>query len=228
LSLEVPPVIEDVTADGLIDAAYTEVSHGRVYLRYGVKDRIDFTDPQEREIPSAWNLATQFVDLEGKKTKHMVLWMVPKLGLSSGIEAFVSKKVTVDGYFFDSTPEGQVSQAARTKISLSIPFTIYLTRNTTQFPVDLLFEPNFDGDLNEDGIRDLVIVVGNSLMGWYGRADQIISPEPNFKVAVNPPTPTSKARLYTRTLNADKKADVVIVHSDTVAEKARIELKYTK
>lgn len=228
VSLEVPPVVEDYTGDKLIDVAYTEVSRGRVYLRYGIKDRSDFTDPQEREIPSSWNLATQFVDLEGKGSKRMVLWVVPKLGLSSGIEAFVSKKVTINGFFFDSGKDGGVSQTARAKVSLSIPFTVYLTRNTTEIPVDLLFEPNFEGDINEDGIKDLLVAVGPSLHGWYGHPEQIISSEPDFKLTLNPPTSTAKGRLHTALLNGDKKADIVIVHSDVVSEKARIEIKLSK
>jgi hypothetical protein len=228
VQVEVPPAIEDVNGDGVLDIAYTEPTKGRVYVRYGIAGRADLSDPLEWEIPDSWNLGTQFVDVDGKGPRRMILWTVPKLGLSSGIEAFVSKKITIEGYFFESVDQGRIAAAAKTKVSLSIPFTIYFTRNSTGFPVDLLFEPNFECDLNRDGLKDLMVAVGGTLYVHYGSPKDVFSSEANFKMALNPPTPTSHVKVMGRDMNGDGKDDIVVVHTDPVNEKARIEIKFSK
>jgi hypothetical protein len=228
VQLEVPPVLADIDRDGLIDVAYSEVSHGRVYLRYGVPGRADFSEPEEREIPDHWNLATQLVDLDGRGPRTLAMWMIPKLGLSSGIEAFVSKTVTVVGYFFEAGEGGRVPKAARSRISMTIPYTLTISRSTNTFPIDIFFEPNFEGDLDGDGLRDLAIAVRDVIYLRRGRAEGIVGEQPDREIKLSPPTRSSRVRLIMAELNGDSRSDIVVLYSDPLQSKARVEIKYSK
>jgi hypothetical protein len=228
MTFMVPPQIQDINGDGRLDAAFTEASKGRVRLYFGLPGRADFSEPEQREIADAWNVATEFVDLDGTGRRRLAMWMLHKLGLASGIDAFVSKRVTLVLYLFGTDGEGRPGASAASRLEVSVPYTIRLSTDIAEFPVMLQWEPNLEGDLNGDGRKDLITASGQALEVRFGHPEKMIEPEPGMKLTIHPPTGACRTRILARDLNGDGKSDLILTHADPQAVRARVEVRLSK
>lgn len=227
IQFEVPPRIVDVDGDGILDIAVTSASKGKVQMYYGAAGRVDFTEPdEERQISDAWAGGADFVDFDGDGRKELVLWIVPKLGIVSGIEAFVSKKVAIDLYFFRLTPQGRLQKQAARKLSFTIPFTLKLTRESGS--AELIFEPSFDGDFTGDGVRDMIVMEGGRLDVYPGDQATVVRSEPAGSIPFAAPQGTSFTKAVVQDLNGDGRADVILKHVNLADERAQLEIKVSK
>lgn len=227
LQFEVPPRILDASGDGIIDIAVTSTSKGKVQMYYGAAGRADFTEPdEERQISDAWAGGTDFMDFDGDGRKELVMWIVPKLGIVSGIEAFVSKKVAIDLYFFKMTKDGRLEKQASQKLSFTIPFTLKLTRESGS--AELIFEPNFEGDFTGDGVRDMIVMEGSRLDVYPGDRGAVLQSKPIGSIPFTPPQGTSFTKAVVTDLNADGRADVILKHVNLAEERAQLEIKVSK
>lgn len=221
---QIAPRFEDLNGDGLLDVQFPEALKGRVRLFYGVQGRPGFSDPEEREIPETWLVRLETVDLRGDGRRILALWVLPRFGLSDGIEAFVSRTVRLQLHLFDAGADGHPAPTARTSLAVQVPFTMRLTRETREFPVELLWEPYFQADWNGDGIKDLLMAQGKELRVHLGHPERLIEEEARVTIPMQPPTENSRTRIQARDLDGDGDADLLLVHSDPLASRARVEL----
>jgi hypothetical protein len=227
IQFEVPPRIVDIDGDGLLDIALTQPTKGRVHLYVSTPGRADYTVPdQEVRIADSLSGGTEFRDFDGDGRRDLIMWSVPKPGITGVIEAFISRKIAIELYLFRTGADGRVEQPAKQQLSFSIPFTAKLTREAGS--VELEFEPNFDGDFNRDGCLDMLAMNEGRLQVWFGSKTTLLEARPRAVVPTAKPASASFTRAIVREMNGDGKADIVLRHVDISTGAVRLEVKLSK
>ena len=109
----------------------------------------------------------------------------------------------------------------------SIPFSFHVTRDSAS--LDLVFRPNFKGDFNKDGMRDMLIRVDEKTLKIYpGVKDVLISKVPTGTILMNPPEGVSTTEPFVADLNGDGISDLLLKHVLVNPPRHVLELKLSK
>lgn len=208
---EAPPFIVDINGDGLLDVVLSHPSKGRVHLYMNRSGRTDFTTPDEIIAIDGWVPGLQVLDIDSDGKPEIVIGIIRKLGLSSGLEAFTTKKVRVELMFFKADAEGKYSNEPLQQLEFRIPYTATATREAAT--VDLTFRPSLDADLDGDGRRELIVEKDIKTFEVYrGVAGKLVAgeAEPAFEIVSESSVPPAFTRLQAADLDGDKKSDLII------------------
>jgi len=227
IQFDFPPRVADFNGDGLLDIAVIYPSKGRVAITYGRKGRTDFTEPdQVMQVADGWSSGIYVENLSGGKRYDLVMGVIRKFGLTGGIDAFLSGKVNLELHVYPMQEDGAFSKDPAQELKFKIPYTFHVTRDSMN--LDLVFRPNFKGDFNKDGLRDMLIVTDENTLSIYpGVRGKTISSEPSGKVSMNPPPGTSFTEPFVADFNGDGVSDLVLRHVIT-PENQVLELKLSK
>jgi hypothetical protein len=225
---EIPPKVADVNGDGLLDIALVYPSKGRLQIYYGQAGRRDFSEPdQTMNVTDGWSTGIYLEDLDGDGKLDLVMGVVRKLGITDGIQVFLSGKVDLELHVFPMQASGRFTKDPVREIKFTIPYSFQVTR--TSASLDLVFRPNFKGDFNRDGLRDLLVAVDGRTMAIYpGVRGSAFRDKPEGKIEMNPPAGTSLTEPFVTDFNQDGVSDLVLRHVAGDGKSHTLELKLSK
>jgi hypothetical protein len=228
LQFDVPPRVADFNGDGLLDVALIYPSKGRVQIYYGKPGRNDWTQAdQVMNVADGWSTGVYLEDLSGRGKLDLVMGVVRKFGITEGIQVFLSGKVDLELHIYPMQEDGRFSKDPVQELPFAIPFSFHVTRDSAS--LDLVFRPNFKGDFNKDGLRDMLIRVDERTLKIYpGVKDLIISKVPTGTILMNPPEGVSTTEPFVADLNGDGISDLLLKHVLINPSRHVLELKLSK
>lgn len=228
IRFEIPPRIGDVNGDGFLDVVLPYPSKGRVHVYYGREGRTDFTAADDViKIADGWSTGTYLEDLDGDGRPDLVAGIVRKFGISEGIQIFLSGRVDLELHIHPMQAGGRFSKDPVQELRFSIPFTFQVTRESGAF--DLSFRPNFKGDFNRDGRRDLLVAADDRTLKIYpGVPGRLIGDQPSGSIATHPPEGIAYTETYVADFNRDGVSDLVLKHVQTAPPRHVLEVKLSK
>lgn len=228
LQFDVPPRIADFNGDGLLDIALIYPSKGRVHVYYGRPGRQDWTQAdQVMNVADGWSTGVYLEDLAGRSKLDLIMGVVRKIGISEGIQVFLSGKIDLELHLYPMQDSGRFSKDPQQELKFSIPFSFHVTRDSAS--LDLVFRPNFKGDFNKDGLRDMLVRVDErTLKIYHGSKTQIIESEPTGTILMNPPEGVSTTEPFVMDLNGDGVSDLILKHVLVNPPRDVLELKLSK
>lgn len=228
LQFDVPPRVADFNGDGLLDVALIYPAKGRVHVYYGRAGRNDWREPdQVMNVANGWSTGIYLEDLGGRGKLDLVMGVVRKFGISEGIQVFLSGKVDLELHIYPMQADGRFSKDPVQELKFPIPFSFHVTRDSAS--LDLVFRPNFSGDFNKDGLRDMLVRVDERTLRIYeGVKDRIIRDEPTGTILMNPPEGVSTTEPFVADLNGDGISDLVLRHVLVNPPRHVVELKLSK
>jgi hypothetical protein len=227
--LDVPPRVGDFNADGLLDVALVYPSKGRVHLYYGRAGRTDFTQADDiMKVADGWSTGIYLDDLNADGKPDLIMGVVRKFGLTDGIQVFLSGRVSLELHVYPMQDGGRFAKDPVQELTFSIPFSFHVTRESMQ--LDLIFRPNFKGDFNRDGLRDMLVSADDRTLRIYpGDRERLIRGEPTGSIVTNPPAGTGVTEPFIADFNGDGVSDLVLKHTlSTDPPKHALELKLSK
>ncbi len=227
LQFEVPPWVSDFNGDGLLDLAVVYPSKGRVHVYYGRAGRRDFTQPDDlMRVADGWSTGVHMEDLQGRKKLDLVMGVVRKFGIAEGLSVFMSGKVNLELHVYPMQENGRFAGAPVQELKFSIPFSFHVTRESMN--LDLVFRPNFKGDYNRDGLRDMLVATDEKTLAiYYGTRGRAISDQPGGTIRMSPPEGVSMTDPFVADFNGDGVTDLVLKHV-VGPQKHALELKLSK
>ncbi|HXG61006.1 MAG TPA: VCBS repeat-containing protein [Planctomycetota bacterium] len=229
LQFEVPPRLGDFNGDGLLDVVLVYPSKGRVHAYYGRAGRTDFTQPDDVfHVGDGWSTGVYLEDLDRDGRPDLVMGVIRKFGVTEGVQVFLSGRVDLELHVFPMTPAGRFSKDPVQELRFSIPFSFQLTRESIE--LDLVFRPNFQGDFNRDGRRDLLVAEDARTLRLYpGVPERFLADAPAGAVTLNPPPETSLTEPFVADLNGDGVSDLILRHTLSVRPpRHALELKLSR
>jgi len=228
LKFDVPPRVADFNGDGLLDVALIYPSKGRVHVYYGRPGRNDWTQPdQVMIVADGWSTGIYLEDLGSRGKLDLVMGVVRKFGISEGIQVFLSGKVDLELHLYPMQADGRFSKDPVQELKFPIPFSFHVTRDSAS--LDLVFRPNFHGDFNKDGLRDMLVRVDEKTLKIYpGVKERIIGDVPTGTITMNPPEGVSTTEPFVLDLNGDGVSDLILRHVLVNPSRHVLELKLSK
>jgi len=228
LQFDVPPRVADFNGDGLLDVALVYPSKGRVNVYYGRPGRNDWTQAdQPMVVADGWSTGIYLEDLRGRGKLDLIMGVVRKFGITDGIQVFLSGKVDLELHIYPMQDDGRFSKDPVQEIKRSIPFSFHVTRDSAS--LDLVFRPNFKGDFNKDGLRDMLIRVDEkTLKIHHGVKDKIFEETASGTITMNPPEGVSTTEPFVLDLNGDGVSDLILKHVLVNPSRDVLELKLSK
>ncbi|MBI4564058.1 MAG: VCBS repeat-containing protein [Planctomycetes bacterium] len=224
LKFEAPPRIADLNNDGALDIALPFPSKGRVHIYFNRSGRVDFTAPDQKMQPGDSLTTGVYVeDLNGDGKLEIVMGVVPKPGILSGIDAFLSKKIDLELHLYRLQGAGYVKDPVQI-LKFSVPFTFHVTRESSE--IDLAFWPRFDADFDGDGLKDLLVQEDErTLVVHFGNNTRLISETAGGRIRLDPPPGASSIKTTAADLNGDGRSDLVLKYELVEQRKDVIEIK---
>lgn len=228
VQFDVPPKVADFNGDGILDVALIYPSKGRVHIFYGRPGRNDWSTPDQPIVVSdGWSTGIYLEDLSSRGKLDLIMGVVRKFGISEGIQVFLSGKVDLELHIHPMQADGRFSKDAVQELKFAIPFSFQVTRESAS--LDLVFRPNFQGDFNKDGLRDMLVRVDEKTLKIYpGDKTRVIANEPTGSITMNPPEGVSTTEPFVADLNGDGVSDLILKHVLVNPAKHVLELKLSK
>jgi hypothetical protein len=225
---DIPPRVADFNGDGLVDIALIYPSKGRVQIYYGRTGRTDFTQPDDlMRVADGWSTGITLEDLDGDGKLDLVMGIVRKFGITDGIQVFLSGKVDLELHIYPMQGNGRFTKDPVQELRFSIPFAFQLTRDSAS--LDLAFRPNFEGDFDKDGLRDMLVRVDEKTLRIYpGVRGQFIRDQPTGAITMNPPENVSATEPFVTELNGDGVPDLILKHVMVNPPRHVLELKLSR
>jgi len=228
VKFDIPPRVADLNGDGLLDIAAVYPTKGRVHVFYGRPGRRDFSQPDEvKQVADGWSSGIYLEDLGGRGRLDLIMGVVRRFGISGGIQVFLSGKVDLELHIYPMQANGQFPRDPVQELKFPIPYLLQVTRTSAM--IDLTFRPNFKGDFNGDGLRDMLVADGDRTLRIYpGSRDRGISEKPSGSIAMNPPEGTVRTEPFVADFNRDGISDLVLKHVQTDLVRHALEIKLSK
>jgi hypothetical protein len=225
---DLPPRIEDFNGDGLLDLALVYPAKGRVQVYYGGSSRIDFTQPDMiMRVADGWSTGIYIEDLDGDKKLDLIMGVVRKFGITEGIQVFLSGKVDLELHMYPTLATGRFSPDPAAELKFSIPFSFQVSREAAS--LDLVFRPNFKGDFNKDGLRDMLVGFDAKTLKIYpGMKDRLIGEQPTGSITMDPPPGAATTEPFVADLNGDGVSDLLLKHVIVNPPRHVLELKLSR
>lgn len=229
IQYDLPPRVGDFNLDGLLDLAVIYPTKGRVHVYYGRAGRTDFSVPDDvLKIADGWTTGIYVEDLNGDRKSDLIMGVVRKFGITEGIRVFISGKVSLELHVYPMEAGGRFARDPVQELSFSIKFTFEMTRESGS--LDVIFRPNFQGDFNRDGLRDLLVSSddGKSLDIYPGVRDRGIDKKSSGSIPINPPEGVATTDAFVADFNQDGVSDLVLKHAIVEKGKHLLEIKLSK
>ncbi|HEX7899099.1 MAG TPA: VCBS repeat-containing protein [Planctomycetota bacterium] len=225
---DLPPRIEDFNGDGLLDLALVYPSKGRVQVYYGGNGKIDFTQPDMiMRVADGWSTGIYVEDLDGDKKLDLIMGVVRRFGITEGIQVFLSGKVDLELHMYPTLASGRFAAEPAAELKFSIPYSFQMSREAAS--LDLIFRPNFKGDFNKDGLRDMLVATDKTTLRIYpGVKGRLIADQPSGSIAMHPPPGAATTEPFVADLNGDGVSDLLLKHIIVSPPRHVLELKLSK
>ncbi len=209
---ELPPYVADFNKDGLLDLVVCFPSKGRVQISYGAQGRSDLSQPDDLiQITNGWTTGLYTEDLDGDGKIDLIMGVLRKFGIMEGIQMFLSGKLDVELHVYPMLAAGRFTKDPVQELKFSIPYSVQVSR--TSASVDVTFKPNFQGDFNKDGRKDMLSIADPATLIIHpGVAGRMIADQPSGTIKMNPPEGTLTTEPFVADFNGDGVSDLVLKH----------------
>jgi hypothetical protein len=228
LQFDVPPRVADFNGDGLLDVAIVYPSRGRIQIYYGRPGRTDWSQPDQiMNVADGWSSGVYLEDLSGSGKLDLVMGVVRKIGITEGIQIFLSGKVDIELHIYKMQDDGRFSKDPVQELTFAIPYSFHVTRDSAS--LDLVFRPTFKGNFSKHGLKDMLVRVDEKTLQIYpGVKDRVIQAEPSGKILMSPPEGVSTTETFVMDLNGDGVSDLLLKHVLVNPPRHVLELKLSK
>jgi hypothetical protein len=228
IKFDVPPRVADLNGDGLLDIVLVYPSKGRVQIYYGQEGRRDFTQPDEvKQVADGWSSGVYIEDLGGRGKLDLIMGVVRRFGISAGIQVFLSGKVDLELHVYPMQEGGRYSKDPVQELKFSIPYALQVTRASAT--LDLTFRPNFKGDFNGDGLRDMLVAGDEKTLRIHpGSRRHGIADQSSGSISMSPPEGTILTEPFVADFNKDGISDLVLKHVYGDPMRHVLEMKISK
>ncbi|MEK7867615.1 MAG: VCBS repeat-containing protein [Planctomycetota bacterium] len=216
LTWEIPPVIEDLNADGLADAVVTTVSKGTTQVFLG--DLAVAAPARIQQIKvDGWTFRHWVVDVNADGRRDLVLAKVDKLGVSQALQVLITGKIDATILLFLQGPDGKYPDIVDYELPLSVPFVVAFSGNSVQVESPVMVDPR--GDYDKDGRADLLVKTENDELTLYLSGGGAIFDEGHSVTVRTMDTEEFSFSVFENfeplhlvDLNGDGKTDIVLHH----------------
>jgi hypothetical protein len=228
---EMPPSLVDLDGDGATDILLVVPSRGDIFLYKGLPGKLNFPTVQQPRVPDDIKKIDGYIpkywlqDLNGDGLRDLILATIDKIGVISGLSIFLTRQVDIKLMVFLARPGRLYERDPDYVRPFTVPVTLYMTRESGDF--DMPFFPNFDGDFNRDGLRDLAIKRSRTALAVYpGVREGVFASDPLFEIPID--EKNDKTTLQVADLNGDGRSDIVLQHVDWETMMPDIEVYLSK
>jgi hypothetical protein len=226
-NFEIPPILKDIDGDGTIDLALIYPSRGRIQIYYTKGGRCDLRSPDDIKDTKEWAPAFWLKDFNQDGRQDLVIASVQRLGVIGAVQMFMAKKVNLHLSIFPSKEDGRMVKEPSQVLSFTVPYVVSATRESGKF--SLTFNPNFDGDFNGDGLKDLLIAVKEEeLIIYYGDKEKILNSTPGSTIRITPPQGTAHTDSWVYDLNKDGRSDIILRCTNLSTQRSSVILLLSK
>lgn len=220
------PVIKDINNDKLADLLVSNGSKGLsvIYLNQGSRNGFFRAQKQDylKRI-NGWLISQDIVDLNNDKSADLVLVLMRKVGLTSGLRILLAHSVNWEMEIYlkkpNQNPATLYSDNPDYARTINIPFTLSLSPGAINVQTPFLL--SFNCDFNQDKINDLLIKESgsNQIKIYYGNKNTVFSQTPDVTLNSSAPIDfTSPGFPYAEPgvsdFNGDGKSDIIIHQQD--------------
>ncbi|MBI2921865.1 MAG: VCBS repeat-containing protein [Planctomycetes bacterium] len=210
----VAPEVTDVNGDGRADVAIMLPGKGKVGVFRGGGDK-PFTEGQVVQL-GGWTFKRDGIpmlrDLNGDGRQDLVLLNIPQLGFWDILEIFFSRKLELKTFFYLARADGGYPQPDY-ELAVTVPLILSVTRDSQRLETSFLI--NFDGDVNGDGLRDLMTKdKSDSLDIRLGTADGVFHKAVDRTIPIRDSQGMASEPALVTDLNGDGLDDVILHHQD--------------
>lgn len=209
---QLPLAVKEINGDPFPDFITSHVGRGSTHIFLGSPTRKELRTPSQIVKVDGFTLLNSIQDLDGDGAGDLIIASVPKIGLWGALKIFITRSITVDARVYynrgrrlfplvpDYSREVEVSIVARK--GHRVGFGTGLIATAT-------------GDLDGDGIKDLVLRTGEKRLGVFPgrkRAGFADRPSEEIRLVSGDAGEHQVVIPTTRDLNGDGRDDLLLYY----------------
>ena len=211
------PVLQDLNGDGFLDVVGSEAGKGQTAVFLG-NARGFPKEPNTLINVDGWVFSHAVVDLSGKGRCDLIVTRVEKLGVWGALRVLSTHSLDMQVLVYPCSDKGTIPDEPAFEKTLTYPFLLAVTAesvNTQSLRWESPSLVSFEGDLNGDGLKDLLLKPRvDRLEAHFGDPKEVFHSDPDLTLPISDTSNYASTEPLLSDLNGDGRTDIVLHHRD--------------